>query len=187
LQHIAYDQQLASKQTQVRDAFARIGRFGAAPVAEVLPSPSPWGYRIKADVHVVVGPTGRAVVGFRQRKAHTVFDVERCAIVQETVNDALHRLRREASGDRGVPEGRLTLWAADNGSAGDRPDCASRTVKGQRFSVPRNGFFQANAFLTETLVDTVLHGCALTGSETVVDAYCGSGLFSVFLPPAAAG
>jgi len=180
VQHIAYNGQLALKQAPVRDAFVRIGRFGDGTVAEILPSPSPWGYRIKADVHVAVQPTGRTVVGFKQRKGHSVFDVESCAIVSETVNEALHRLRRNVAEKRRLPEGRWTLWAADGGG-GERPDRISRTIKGRRFSVPRNGFFQANAFLTETLVDTVLDGCALTGSETVVDAYCGSGLFSVFL------
>jgi 23S rRNA (uracil1939-C5)-methyltransferase len=37
----------------------------------------------------------------------------------------------------------------------------------------------------EQLVDTVIAMSALTGKETVLDAYCGSGLFSMFLAPAA--
>jgi 23S rRNA (uracil1939-C5)-methyltransferase len=49
--------------------------------------------------------------------------------------------------------------------------------------VPCGGFFQANLYLTDRLVDEV---CRLVMSEkinTLVDAYCGSGLFSIFLSP----
>ncbi len=45
----------------------------------------------------------------------------------------------------------------------------------------RGGFFQANLYLTDQLVDEV---CRLAGTEeinTLIDAYCGSGLFSIFL------
>jgi 23S rRNA (uracil1939-C5)-methyltransferase len=49
--------------------------------------------------------------------------------------------------------------------------------------VPRDGFFQANLYLTDTLVDVVEKFCNLSGTETVLDGYCGSGLFSLFLAP----
>jgi 23S rRNA (uracil1939-C5)-methyltransferase len=64
-------------------------------------------------------------------------------------------------------------------------DVVPRIVKGRTFLVPAQGFFQANLYLVEQLVDTVVAMCALTGRETVLDAYCGSGLFSMFLASAA--
>jgi len=73
-------------------------------------------------------------------------------------------------------------------AAGDLALCGDiipRTVKGRMFLVPADGFFQANLYLVEQLVDTVVAMCALTGRESVLDAYCGSGLFSMFLAPAA--
>ena len=72
--------------------------------------------------------------------------------------------------------------------AGDPAFCGDiipRIVKGRMFLVPADGFFQANLYLVEQLVDTVVAMCALTGRESVLDAYCGSGLFSMFLAPAA--
>jgi 23S rRNA (uracil1939-C5)-methyltransferase len=56
-------------------------------------------------------------------------------------------------------------------------------VKGKKFLVHRGGFFQANLYLTDQLVDEV---CRLAGSQeinTLIDAYCGGGLFSIFLAP----
>jgi 23S rRNA (uracil1939-C5)-methyltransferase len=75
---------------------------------------------------------------------------------------------------------------ADTG--GDLVFCGAvvpRIVKGRTFLVPAQGFFQANLYLVEQLVDAVVAMCALTGRESVLDAYCGSGLFSMFLAPAA--
>ncbi len=79
------------------------------------------------------------------------------------------------------------IWPLHTDSAGDLACCGEqipRIVKGRTFLVPSQGFFQANLYLVEQLVDTVVAMCALTGRETVLDAYCGSGLFSIFLAPA---
>ncbi|MCX5905844.1 MAG: 23S rRNA (uracil-5-)-methyltransferase RumA, partial [Deltaproteobacteria bacterium] len=58
-----------------------------------------------------------------------------------------------------------------------------RQVGGREMLVPRDGFFQANLYLTDTLVRVVEEFCDLSGTETVIDGYCGSGLFSLFLAP----
>jgi 23S rRNA (uracil1939-C5)-methyltransferase len=47
--------------------------------------------------------------------------------------------------------------------------------------VPRDGFFQANLYLTDQLVDEVCRLAETNEINTLVDAYCGSGLFSIFL------
>ncbi len=82
----------------------------------------------------------------------------------------------------------LDLWPVHADTAGDLVFCGAvvhRIVKGRTFLVPAQGFFQANLYLLEQLVDAVVAMCALTGRESVLDAYCGSGLFSMFLAPAA--
>lgn len=82
----------------------------------------------------------------------------------------------------------LCLWPVHADAAGELAFCGDnipRIVKGRTFLVPAYGFFQANLYLVGQLVDAVVAMCALTGRETVLDAYCGSGLFSMFLAPAA--
>ena len=61
-----------------------------------------------------------------------------------------------------------------------------RVVRGRRLTVPGRGFFQANVALVGELVDRVVDMCGLTGHEAVIDAFAGSGLFSLFLGPKAA-
>ena len=56
-------------------------------------------------------------------------------------------------------------------------------VKEKDFLVPQEGFFQANLYLTDRLVDEVCRAAAVEKIDTLVDAYCGSGLFSVLLSP----
>ncbi|MDY0188682.1 MAG: methyltransferase domain-containing protein, partial [Syntrophus sp. (in: bacteria)] len=58
-----------------------------------------------------------------------------------------------------------------------------RSVKGKILRVPASGFFQANSSLVDTMVDAVVQACAPLGAGTLLDAYCGSGLFSLFLAP----
>jgi 23S rRNA (uracil1939-C5)-methyltransferase len=61
-----------------------------------------------------------------------------------------------------------------------------RIVKGKEILVPLEGFFQANTALTDGLVDTVLDLAGVGPAETVLDLYCGSGLFALFLAPSCA-
>lgn len=55
------------------------------------------------------------------------------------------------------------------------------TLCGLRFSVSPLSFFQVNPAQTEKLYGLALEYAGLTGSETVVDAYCGAGTISLLL------
>ena len=55
------------------------------------------------------------------------------------------------------------------------------TLCGLRFSVSPLSFFQVNPAQTEKLYGLALECAGLTGSETVVDAYCGAGTISLLL------
>lgn len=55
------------------------------------------------------------------------------------------------------------------------------TLCGLRFSVSPLSFFQVNPSQTEKLYGLALEYAGLTGSETVVDAYCGAGTISLLL------
>ena len=55
------------------------------------------------------------------------------------------------------------------------------TLCGLRFSVSPLSFFQVNPRQTERLYGLALEYAGLTGTETVVDAYCGAGTISLLL------
>jgi 23S rRNA (uracil1939-C5)-methyltransferase len=175
-QHIAYDHQLVLKNQQVRDALERIGRFHSIPIEDVIPSPQAYGYRGKADFHVAMGEGHARTVGFAARGTNCIVDLERCEIVHDSINEALPLLRRDDS-----PSGRRPVWSTPHEAASESR--IIRQVKDREILVPRDGFFQANLYLTDALVNVVEEFCELSGNETVIDGYCGSGLFSLFLAP----
>jgi len=54
-------------------------------------------------------------------------------------------------------------------------------IGGMEFDISPNSFFQVNTSQTLKLYDTVKEFCALTGSETVFDLYCGVGTIGMHL------
>lgn len=54
-------------------------------------------------------------------------------------------------------------------------------IDGIQFAISPRSFFQVNPEQTERLYRTAMEYAALTGEETVVDAYCGAGTISLFL------
>ncbi len=191
-QHISYERQLQIKRTQVSDAFERIGRMRGAPVSEVLASESPYGYRGKAEFHADCGTSGGLQIGFMNPGGNRPIDIERCEIVDESINRSYARIRRDLvaewtrNGRRRFEKRDLTVWSdaedlPDPEKGATAPGFISRRVRGRLLDIPRNGFFQANGTLIDRLVDAVIAGGEPRESDTVLDAYCGSGLFSLFI------
>jgi len=89
------------------------------------------------------------ITGFYAHDARALVDVEQCLLAVPEVNQALARLRRTP-----VREGDYSLRAPGGGPY----------------------FEQTNPEVTALLVETV-RACA-SGSGTLVDAYCGAGLFA---------
>jgi tRNA/tmRNA/rRNA uracil-C5-methylase (TrmA/RlmC/RlmD family) len=177
-QHLNYEDQLAIKKKQVEDAFRRIGGIPDPPVWDVIGSPMMYHYRGKAQCHAET-VFQKIKIGFMDTTGGRLIDIENCAIMEETINDKLQALRENEK----LREKELTIWSGPSSSGQTAGASVERTVKGKRFLVPRDGFFQANLFLTERLVDEVCRLAAVEQHRNIVDAYCGSGLFSVFLAP----
>jgi tRNA/tmRNA/rRNA uracil-C5-methylase (TrmA/RlmC/RlmD family) len=191
-QHIDYGHQLRFKKQQVKDAFERIGRTPVPPVGDVVPSPLVYGYRGKAEFHVEMAPGRPPQIGFMDGGGGRLVDIKHCDIVDDSINERLEILRGKAT-DGTVPAsgGRFTIWSGTRQEDTDAPSvgrmAAVERIVGERsFMVPSDGFFQSNTVLVARLVEEVGRMSDLRGRERVVDAYCGSGLFSLFLAPAAA-
>jgi len=54
-------------------------------------------------------------------------------------------------------------------------------IKGLRYRISAESFFQVNPYQLPALADTVLQAAALTGKETVVDLFCGVGALTLEL------
>ena len=177
-QHLSYEHLLKIKRKQVEEAFSKIGEIAAPPVLDPLASPEPYHYRGKAQLHAVKTKQGFQA-GFLDISGSQIADIERCEIMEETINDKLRILRQNKQQLRNN-DARLTIWS---GLLADQKGTVTRMVRGKTFLVPRGGFFQANLCLTDQLVDEVCRLAISKEINTLIDAYCGSGLFSIFLAP----
>jgi 23S rRNA (uracil1939-C5)-methyltransferase len=89
LQHLSSEAQLEAKQSELRDNFERIGRV--SPETWLAPLRGPvWGYRRRARLGAkYVAKKGRVVVGFRERLAPYVADVQRCEVLAPPVDSMI--------------------------------------------------------------------------------------------------
>jgi 23S rRNA (uracil1939-C5)-methyltransferase len=87
-QDLAYEQQAAAKETQVRDALVRLGGFADPPVEPIVHSRSIYGYRNKLEYSFAAAPDDRGfVLGFhRAGRWDQVIDVEECLLTTEVGN-----------------------------------------------------------------------------------------------------
>ena len=165
-QHIEYAAQRRFKTEIVREQFQRIGRIPDAPVREVISSPHVWAYR--NHVQFSVAPDGH--VGFQAARSNRIVPIDVCPIVEPPILDWLQSHPRAKPG-----AGRLDV----------RSFQSPITIKGVPLEVSEPSFFQVNTALVGTLVDVVMARLNLHGGESVLDAYCGVGLFGRFIAPLA--
>ena len=210
-QHIAYPAQVHLKQAILADQLRRIGGFSDLSLLPPVPSPSPWAYRNQARFGV--GRDGR--LGYRALNSQRLIPIRECHIIDPRLLALFQSLDLEPAGLNGVTlrvgtvteELMLVLEVAGDELPAVETDlplsCVLQfedgssvvlvgegdwreEVAGRRFRVSAGSFFQVNTPLAEKLVERVLSTLALTGRETVLEAYSGVGLFTAFLAPHAA-
>lgn len=174
-QHLDYPYQLSIKKKQVAEAFWKIGKMTNPPVGDVIASPQVYHYRGKAQLHTETIPGGK--IGFLDVTGGTLVNIDHCEIMEETINEKMRLL--QADKQRINHQTELNIWSGY--SANDDGKSIERIVKRKKFLIPYDGFFQANLYLTDRLVDEVCRLVSADKVNTLIDAYCGSGLFSIFL------
>lgn len=89
LQHLAPAAQLRAKERTLHENLQRLGRVAPAVRWEPVAGPS-WGYRRKARLGVrKVDKKGRVLVGFRERRAPLLADMDSCAVLAGDVGAML--------------------------------------------------------------------------------------------------
>jgi len=109
---------------------------------DIRPSPKSYNYRGKVGLHLRAKRGAPPEIGFIDTGGLRIVDLERCAIADETINDALCELRRRVlSGDLPIGgEETKVLWSGDQGENQD--GLITRVVKGRNLEVHRQGFFR---------------------------------------------
>jgi 23S rRNA (uracil1939-C5)-methyltransferase len=101
LQHLAPRAQLAAKDAGLHDTLQRIGRVAAGSRWEPIAGPA-WGYRRRARLGVrKVDKKGRVLVGFRERRAPLVADMDSCEVLAGGIGALIPALA-QLIGDLGI-------------------------------------------------------------------------------------
>ena len=92
LQHLAPAAQLAAKERTLHDNLQRIGHVAAETRWAPIPGPA-WGYRRRARLGArKVDKKGRVLVGFRERRAPLVAEIDSCAVLAGGIGELIPAL-----------------------------------------------------------------------------------------------
>lgn len=183
-QHLSYQKQLEWKSRQVGELMKHMAGI-TFPVNECLSSEQVWNYRSKITPHFEkakdgdLGPIGFLAFGRRSQ----LVDVAQCPIAMAVINRELPAIReglrkRASSFKRGAT---VLLRATEDRVETDFKAVATERVGELKFQFLAGDFFQNNPFILPAFTGHVARQAAAGGARFLVDAYCGSGLFSLTL------
>ena len=138
-QHLEYDEQIAAKEQQVRDALARIGRVAEPPVEPILPAASLYHYRNKLEYSFSATEDGPALGFHRAGRWDEVIAIDVCLLTTElgnAIRDAVRDWAREERlepYDQATGEGYLRHLVVREGRNTGQALVVLVTAPGERF------------------------------------------------------
>jgi len=208
-QQLPYPAQLQAKAAILRDQLVRIGKLADPPLRPIVPAPQEWNYRNHVQFHLdrdgrlgFQAPASNRVVPVTEchlpeaplnavwpqlafdpglgleRVALRLGEDEQVVLALESSEPEPPELELEADlsvvhlfeGDSVVLAGEEALRIAVQ--AGDER---------RSFQVSAGSFFQVNTAMAGRMVAHVLERLPLSPESSLLDVYCGVGLFSAFL------
>jgi 23S rRNA (uracil1939-C5)-methyltransferase len=210
-QHLPYPAQLTAKTGILRDQLRRIGKIEDPPVKQIVPSSTEWNYRNHIQFHLTqdgklgyIDAHSRNVIpitechlpelslnslwpalefdpglGLERVSLRLGMD-EEAMLVLESESPEAPELELEAvlsvvhltGNDMVVMAGDDHLTMRVNDGVNDRP-----------FHVSAASFFQVNTAMAGKMVAHLLAHLPVSTATTLLDVYCGVGLFSLFFAP----
>jgi 23S rRNA (uracil1939-C5)-methyltransferase len=207
-QHLPYEEQVSLKAKLLAEQLQRIGGLHDLPSIQIHPSPLPWHYRNSLQFHL----TSAGKPGFQRAQSHETLAIEECFLPLEPLVDLWKQIEIDpGSGVERVvlrcdsaenillilesqspltPEvliEELPLSVVHLSPAGSLVIAGSEhlwmDVKGQRLRLSAGAFFQVNLAVAEQIIEFLLSHLEFSNSDTLLDVYCGGGLYSLFLAP----
>jgi 23S rRNA (uracil1939-C5)-methyltransferase len=205
-QHADYQAQLRFKAEIVADQLARIGKIADPTVHPAIPDPTGWAYRNHAQFR----PAPGRKLGFQAAASNRTVAIDECLILHPLLSDLyatldlelenLLRLSLRAgteTGDRmlvfemnddlppalesDLPVSCVLLLSDGVHANLIGSNHIAEIVAGHSYRISAPSFFQVNTPQAGQLVRLVTEYLDLQGNETVLDAYCGVGLFTAHL------
>ena len=208
-QNLPYEVQLKAKTEILRDQLQRIGKIENPPVQPMVGCPNPWNYRNHVQFHLT--NDGRlGYIGAGSRPAPTVIPITECHLPEAPINELWSQLEFEpdvpfdrVSLRTGADDDLMLILESDELEAPELEleagisvvhltdddalvmageDHVIAQVLERGFQVSAGSFFQVNTTMAEKMVAHLLDKLPLP-AKTILDVYCGVGLFSAFLAP----
>ncbi len=204
-QHLSYEDQTTAKVAILRDQLQRIGKIASPPLRPMVTCSSAWEYRNHVQFHL----DERNKLGFVDVNGKAILPISECYLPEPAIGALWPRLEFErgiplqrvslcagADGDLMLvlesdeieaPELELEAdlsvvhLSHDDALVMAGDDHLYMQVLGRYFKVSAASFFQVNTLMAGKMVEYVLERLPLSPDSTVLDVYCGVGLFSAFL------
>jgi 23S rRNA (uracil1939-C5)-methyltransferase len=205
-QHVPYNAQLKTKADILRDQLQRIGKIENPPVQAMIASSSEWNYRNHIQFHL--NDDGK--LGFQESASNKVIPISECHLPETSINSFWHQLEFESNSGiervsirSGVDNGLMLVLESNSPETPELAieanisvahileddavvlaghDHITIEILGREFRVSPASFFQVNTSMAEKMVTHLLDHLSISHS-TILDVYCGVGLFSAFLAP----
>jgi tRNA/tmRNA/rRNA uracil-C5-methylase (TrmA/RlmC/RlmD family) len=183
-QNLTYTAQLRWKRQQVAELLKHMAKV-EHEVLPVIGSPVEYGYRSKITPHFEAPRDGGGIreIGFlKAGRRYDLLDVPRCDIATDAINAALPAIREDVRKRAATFKKGATLLLRDTleGVMTDHTALAHERVGPLEFEFLAGDFFQNNPFILEAFTSYAITEARSGGARYLVDAYCGSGLFSLF-------
>ena len=210
-QHLPYERQLQAKRSILIDQLQRIGKIENPPVQPMVSSPQPWNYRNHVQFHLTDEGQLGYVSPLLQGEGGGVMEITECHLPEIPINELWTQLDFEprtgierVSLRLGADGERMLILESDSPEPPDLgieadvsvvhlyagnavvmagSDHILMRMLGRDFKVSAGSFFQVNTVMAEKMVEHLIAHLPITTSHTVLDVYCGVGLFSAFLAP----
>ena len=190
-QHASYDYQLQLKQARVQREIDKYQSLSQVVVDATIGSESQLGYRNHGRFTVGKKDDG-GKIGYINAVTRRFVKIDRCLLMNEQINKVLDLAQDNVAGQTQV-----AIRAGSNTDSmliQPRMDIShiglvtgeqhyEEEVRGFRFRVAASSFFQVNTSQLSRAIDEVRDLLELDGTEVMVDAYCGVGVFTVLLAP----
>jgi 23S rRNA (uracil1939-C5)-methyltransferase len=203
-QQLAYQAQLQQKTDILRDQLIRIGKIPDPPVQPMVASPQEWNYRNNIQFHL----SRAGELGYIRANSRDMFPISECHLPEAALNKLWPGL--EFDPDLGLERISLRLGLDDEIMLvleSDRPELPELeleaalsvvhligedtlvmagdeaipiSVKDRIFRVSAASFFQVNTAMAGKMVQHLLDHLPVSPQTTLLDVYCGVGLFSAF-------
>jgi tRNA/tmRNA/rRNA uracil-C5-methylase (TrmA/RlmC/RlmD family) len=180
-QQMSYAAQLEAKVGIIRDCIKRIGKFEYERDIPIIPSPSEFNYRLRAQWHF---DREKREIGYYARDSRDLVAIAHCPILTPELDGVLQTLRSETDWDSvWSDKGSIDAAVGDGGGVSLHSEQfelteqeITLTIAGENYTFSGGVFFQANAALLERMIGLALDRAA---GETALDLYCGVGLFTL--------